>query len=68
MSRRCSSRSTKEWSPDLVLWRISNHADLAGIGGLRCSARWHSQGHRVVYLAWSPSAALIEAMVHLEFP
>lgn len=49
-----------------MLWRISNHADLQGIGGLRASARWHNRGRLVVYLAESPPGALIEILVHLE--
>jgi RES domain-containing protein len=48
------------------LWRISNHADLSGEGGLRAAGRWHSKGRRVVYLADHPAGALIEIMVHLE--
>ncbi len=50
------------------LWRISNHADLQGVGGLRASARWHSRGRPVVYLAESPPGALIEILVHQEIP
>jgi RES domain-containing protein len=50
----------------MVLWRISNHAALDGLGGLISSARWHTQGHRVVYLAESAAGALIELLVHLE--
>lgn len=50
----------------MVLWRISNHADLQGIGGLKTSARWHTRGHRVVYLSSSPSSSLLEILVHLE--
>jgi RES domain-containing protein len=50
----------------MILWRISNHADLDGRGGLYASARWHSQGHRIVYLAQSPAGALTEVLVHLE--
>jgi len=49
-----------------LLWRISNYPSLSGEGGLRYSARWHSAGHRIVYLAESPAGALIEALVHLE--
>ena len=49
-----------------VLWRISNHADLSGKGGLHSAARWHSAGHRIVYLAESPAGALVEMLVHLE--
>ncbi len=50
----------------MVLWRISNYADLEGTGGLKASARWHSKGHRIVYLSSSPSSALLEILVHLE--
>lgn len=48
------------------LWRISNHADLAGRGGLRSGGRWHSRGRPVVYASEHPAAALLEALVHLE--
>ncbi|OGA00784.1 MAG: hypothetical protein A2Z64_06350 [Betaproteobacteria bacterium RIFCSPLOWO2_02_67_12] len=48
------------------LWRISNHADLTGRGGLRAGGRWHSRGHPVVYTTQHPAAALLEALVHLE--
>lgn len=50
----------------MILWRISNHADLLGIGGLYASARWHTAGQPIVYLAESPSSALLEVFVHLE--
>ena len=50
----------------MILWRISNHADLLGIGGTRSSARWHTQGRPVVDLAENPASALLEAFVHLE--
>ena len=49
-----------------LLWRISNHADLSGEGGLRYSARWHTSGLPIVYLAGSPAGAMIEILVHLE--
>jgi RES domain-containing protein len=48
------------------LWRISNHRSLTGEGGLRYSARWHTAGRPVVYLAASPAGAMIEVLVHLE--
>ncbi len=48
------------------LWRISKYKSLAGEGGLRYSARWHTAGRPIVYLAESPAGALIEALVHLE--
>jgi RES domain-containing protein len=50
----------------VFLWRISNHGTLDGRGGLHASARWHSQGRAVVYLASSPAGALVEVLVHLE--
>ncbi|MEA2872249.1 MAG: hypothetical protein QOH67_2225 [Hyphomicrobiales bacterium] len=48
------------------LWRISDHASLSGDGGLFASARWHSRGKRIVYLADHPASALLEVIVHLE--
>lgn len=50
----------------MVLWRISNHASLAGEGGRRASGRWHSRGKRVVYCTDSPASALLEILVHFE--
>ncbi|AOK21665.1 hypothetical protein WK67_02655 [Burkholderia ubonensis] len=49
-----------------ALWRISNYADLKGIGGLRAGGRWHFAGQPVVYLAEHPALALLETLVHLE--
>jgi RES domain-containing protein len=50
----------------MVLWRISNYADLRGIGGLRAPGRWHFAGQPVVYLAEHPALALLEILVHME--
>jgi RES domain-containing protein len=50
----------------MFLWRISNHETLDGRGGLLGSARWHTQGRPVVYLASSPAGALSEVLVNLE--
>ena len=50
----------------MFLWRISNHSTLDGQGGLAASARWHTEGRPIVYLAESPAGALLEALVHLE--
>lgn len=50
----------------MQLWRISNYADLRGIGGLRAHGRWHLAGQPVVYLAEHPALALLEVLVHLE--
>ncbi|MBM3608357.1 MAG: RES domain-containing protein [Alphaproteobacteria bacterium] len=49
----------------ITLWRISNHADLSGRGGMLYPARWHSAGRPVVYLAESSSGALLEMLVHM---
>lgn len=49
-----------------LLWRISNHPELLGKGGLRASARWHTKGPEIVYCAEAPTGALLEALVHLE--
>jgi len=51
----------------LILWRLSNHADLSGLGGLQRSGRWHNAKRPVVYLAEHPALALLESMVHFEF-
>ena len=48
----------------MILWRISRHGDLSGIGGLRASGRWHHAGQPIVYLAGNPAAALLEVCVH----
>jgi RES domain-containing protein len=48
------------------LWRISAHADLSGRGGLIAAGRWHSRGHRIVYLSDHPASTLLETLVHLE--
>jgi RES domain-containing protein len=50
----------------MFLWRISNHVELDGRGGLLASARWHTQGRPIVYLAGSPAGALVEVLVNLE--
>jgi RES domain-containing protein len=48
----------------MVLWRISRHCDLSGIGGLRAAGRWHYAGQPVVYLSENPASALLEVCVH----
>ena len=50
----------------MYVWRISDHHDLLGKGGLRASGRWHTRGSRIVYLADSSPGALLEVLVHLE--
>jgi RES domain-containing protein len=48
----------------MVLWRISRHRDLSGVGGLKAAGRWHYAGHVIVYLTESPASALLEVCVH----
>lgn len=48
----------------MVLWRISRHLDLSGRGGLTFAGRWHHAGAPVVYLAETPSGALVEVCAH----
>jgi RES domain-containing protein len=48
-----------------TLWRISNFIDLSGEGGLTASARWHTMGRPIVYLAENPAGAMLERIVHL---
>jgi RES domain-containing protein len=51
-----------------LLWRISNHCDLEGMGGEKSDGRWHTaaRGKRIVYLAEYPALALIEALANLK--
>lgn len=48
-----------------TLWRISSYADLTGEGAKYASARWHTKGNLIVYLAESPAGAMLERLVHL---
>jgi RES domain-containing protein len=48
----------------MILWRISRHQDLRGMGGLKTAGRWHHAGHAIVYLAQTPASALLEVCVH----
>lgn len=48
----------------MVLWRISRHQDLSGIGGLKANGRWHYSGQRIVYLTESAASAILEVCVH----
>ena len=51
----------------MVLWRISNYADLSGLGAEFAGGRWHTagEGKRIVYLAEHPAVALIENLANL---
>jgi RES domain-containing protein len=48
----------------MILWRISRHRDLSGIGGLKAAGRWHYAGHVIVYMTETPASALLEVCVH----
>jgi RES domain-containing protein len=52
----------------MLLWRISNHTDLSGEGGMVADGRWHVRGQRVVYLSEHPALALLEVLVHFDDP
>ena len=51
-----------------TLWRISNHCDLAGLGGEKSDGRWHTAapGRRIVYLSEHPAVALLEVLANLK--
>jgi RES domain-containing protein len=51
-----------------TLWRISNHADLVGLGGEKADGRWHTaaRGRRIVYLSEHPALALVEVLANLK--
>jgi RES domain-containing protein len=48
-----------------TFWRISNYSDLTGEGAKLASARWHTKGRLIVYLADSPAGAMLERLVQL---
>jgi RES domain-containing protein len=48
----------------MVLWRVSRHRDLSGIGGWKAAGRWHYAGQPIIYLTESPASALLEVCVH----
>lgn len=50
----------------MKLWRISNYADLEGLGGVKTPGRWHNKGIPIVYLSESPALAMLETLVHFE--
>jgi RES domain-containing protein len=47
------------------LWRISNYADLAGLGGLQADGRWHSKGRPIIYTAETAAGAFAEMLVNV---
>lgn len=49
----------------MLLWRVSDFAELSGIGGTLTSGRWNSEGRPIVYSAESSALALLEVLVGL---
>lgn len=47
----------------MILWRISNHVDLSGLGGVYAPGRWHDKGTPVLYCCEHPATALLEILV-----
>lgn len=47
----------------MLLWRISEFADLSGAGGTLASGRWSTRGPPIVYSAESSALALLEVLV-----
>ena len=50
----------------MILWCISDCAELDGREQMSAPARWHSEGRRVVYLAENAAGAMLEALAHLD--
>jgi RES domain-containing protein len=50
----------------MIIWRISNYADLSGRGGQLAPGRWHDQGLSVVYCCDHPSTTLLEILVQID--
>jgi RES domain-containing protein len=48
----------------VILWRVSTHATLDGMGGMKSPARWHKIPRPIVYCAPNPATALVEVLVH----
>lgn len=48
------------------IWRISNYADLSGIGGSYKAGRWNQIGTPIVYCAEHSALAMLEMLVHVD--
>lgn len=48
------------------IWRISNHADLNGKGGLLAAQRWNHQGDPIVYCCEHPALSMLEIIVNAD--
>jgi len=50
----------------MLAWRISNHADLSGAGGIYKAGRWNHFGTLIVYLSDHPALSMLEVLVHFD--
>jgi RES domain-containing protein len=52
----------------MLLWRISNHSSLSGVGAEIASGRWHTLApeKRLVYFAEHPAVSLLENLASLD--
>ena len=50
----------------MKIWRISNHADLSGIGGKFSEGRWNHLGTEIVYCSDHPSTCMLEMLVRFD--
>ncbi|MGB7432943.1 MAG: RES family NAD+ phosphorylase [Ahrensia sp.] len=48
------------------IWRISNHSDLSGRGGLLAAQRWNHQGDPIVYCCEHPALSMLEILVNAD--
>ena len=50
----------------MLLWRISEFADLDGVGAAEFPGRWNEATYPAVYCSDHPSTSLLEILVHTE--
>ena len=50
----------------MKIWRISNYADLSGIGGKYAEGRWNHLGTEITYCSDHPSTCLLELLVRFD--
>ena len=52
----------------MILYRISNHEDISGMGGELADGRWHTRrkGRRIVYTSDHPALCILEILVHID--
>jgi RES domain-containing protein len=50
----------------MIVWRISEFADLSGRGGELAARRWNHRGTSIVYCSDHPSTAMLEILVNID--